>query len=119
MSITIDHARDHALTVQGNQAARAWALAHLLERTDLPTISGWIIDATNEDLAGFIYPEPGESPAAQRQKLNAWALALNTDVTEDTYSGGTTLRAVGRCEYGVLVRISTRLEMPLQEVDAA
>lgn len=51
----VDHSRDHALATLGSQAGRAWALWHLLEQTDLPIISTWMIDAQLNGIAGVVH----------------------------------------------------------------
>lgn len=105
MTTIVDHTRDHDLVAQGNQAARSRALTHLLELPGMPTVSAWVIDATFDTLVGTFLTEPDEGPAELRRKVQAWADFLHVAVTEDLVGKTTTLRAEGRCEYGVPVRI--------------
>lgn len=110
----------HDLTVQGNQAARARALTHLLEIPGLPTVSTWSIDDLTDRLSGWIYADPDEDAGVQRAKVAAWARFLHTDVTETTTAGRTTLAAeCKRCEYGVPVRIAAPLRATTAEENAA
>jgi hypothetical protein len=115
MTALVDHSRDHDLTVQGNQAARARALTHLLEIPGLPTISTWMVDAFTSALVGLVMPEVGEGPAEQQRKVAAWAAFLSVHVDEMTVSGTVTVSAEGLCEYGVHVRISTQFRAAIEE----
>jgi hypothetical protein len=118
MTGLVDHARDHELTVQGSQGARAWALGHLTEVPGLPTISTWMIDAFTKTLIGLAEAGAGEGPADQRRKVQAWADYLRVDAEEFTADGVTTVSVQGPCEYGVRVRISTQLPAAVQEAAA-
>lgn len=118
MTATVDHSRDHDLTLQGNQAARSRALTHLLEIPGLPTVSTWLIDATSNELAGLILSLADESPEQQRQKVQAWAEFFHFTVTEDVGKNLTTVAAAGLSEYGVHVRIWTQVRTAIKEVAA-
>lgn len=114
----VDHSRDHALATLGNQAARAWALQHLLEDTNLPVISNWMIDAQLTGIAGVVLAEAGEGPEDQRRKVQAWAGFLHVQVSESTVCDAITLRAEGPTEYGFHVHISTHFRAAIREVAA-
>ena len=123
MTATVDHSRNHDLTVQGNQAARSRALTHLLEIPGLPTVSTWSIDDLTDQLVGWIYADSDEDADQQRAKVTAWADYLHVTVSENTgRDGRVTVMAKGRCEYGVPVRIAALLRAipatPIKEVAA-
>lgn len=112
------HSRNHKLTTQGNQAARAWALRHLLEQTDLPIISNWMIDAQLDGIVGVVLAESGEGPDDQRRTVQAWAEFLHAEVDESTICGITTLRANGPTDYGFRIHISTQFRAAIKEAAA-
>lgn len=114
----VDHTRDSDLTAQGNQAARSRALTHLLELPGMPTVSAWIIDATNNTLVGTLLTEPDEDPTELRRKVQAWADFLHVAVTEGLVGKTITLRVEGRCDYGVPVRIYTSFPAIAREAAA-
>jgi hypothetical protein len=110
MTAIVDHSRDHDLTVQGSQAARARAIAYLCVNHDLPTVSTWSIDDLSHRLSGLIMADCDEDADAQREKVRAWAEFLHADVTETTTDGRTTVSVESRCcEYGVPIRIRALL----------
>jgi hypothetical protein len=101
----VDHSRDHDLTVQGSQAARARALRLLAEDHDLPTVTAWTIDELDNRLAGLILADRNDSTSQrQRRAVHAWATYLHADVTE-TRSGKRTKVTTEGHAYGVPVLI--------------
>lgn len=104
----VDHSRDHDLTVQGNQAARAWALWHLLEDKDLPSVT-WVICDIDDTLAGEVFLDP-KNPAVetQREAVQTWARYLHSPVVETAKNGHTEISVEGFA-YGVRVRIRASL----------
>lgn len=107
---TVDHTRDHDLTVQDSQAARARAIWHLTEGHDLPTVTRWVIDDIGSDLSGLILPDPADktSGSHQRTALRAWATYLGAPVTETRRGDVVRISAEGWA-YGVCVHVWAQL----------
>ena len=119
MTVTaVDHTRDHDLTIQGNQAARARALTHLLELPGMPTVTSWTIDIFTTTLIGLIERERNGTTEDAQRKVQTWADFLHADVATFTANGTVTYSAEAACEYGVRVRISTHLPAAIKEVAA-
>ena len=101
----VDHSRDHDLAVQGSQAARARAIALLVEQHNLPTVSNWDIRDTSDHLSGLIFADYDDTDGGkQREAVAAWAAFLNSPLTETTSDGRTVLSAEGWA-YGVRVHV--------------
>lgn len=105
----VDHSRDHDLAVQGSQAARARAIALLVEQHDLPTVSTWDISDCSDRLSGLIFADHDDTDGGkQREAVTAWAAYLDSPLRETTSDGRTVLSAEGWA-YGVRVRIWAQL----------
>ncbi len=95
----VDHTRDHDLTVQGHQAARARALRILLEDHTLPTLT-WTIGDVTRQLSGCVYG----TDYAKYCAVAAWALFLGVEVTAKAEPERVNLTVFGRA-YGVPVMV--------------
>lgn len=104
----VDHTRDHDLTVQGSQAARARAIQRLTEGHNLPTVT-WTIGDIDGVLTGTAFRDViNPSAPSQREVVETWAAYLHSSITEKGHRGSVEICAEGWA-YGVRVRICARI----------
>ena len=105
-AITVDHTRDHDLMLDGDQAARAWALWHLTGGGEhrLPRLK-WLVSDDESCLLAWVN-RVGHYDRA-RADIEAWAAFLHVEpVTAKvlTLNGREQISAEGRA-YGARVRV--------------
>lgn len=105
-ALAVDHDRDHALALQGAQAAQARAVLHFTEDETLPTLN-WTIREQSSVLRGLLSCNLGDV-AKQVTDFQAWCTRLKATPNESVKLGLLEMHVEG-WQHGVLVHVWTRV----------